>query len=157
MFYLCFKARQHLRSLAPAMNDFLMMMANDIRGWLWPKFSWLCLTAEEKTRKKPQPGKLARPGIEPGPARWEATTLPLDHSGGQLVFKQHGGSLQPQDPIMSKIYPVSSITTHYPQSHFNTRIILSSTVAVFPTDFPAKTQCISGYLHGWYPEPGFLV
>ena len=36
-----------------------------------------------KPRKKPQPGKLTRPGIEPGPARWEATMLPLDQSGGQ--------------------------------------------------------------------------
>ena len=37
---LCFRACQHLRSLAPIMNNFFMtMMANDIRGWLGPKFS----------------------------------------------------------------------------------------------------------------------
>ena len=28
--------------------------------------------------------KLTRPGIEPGPAAWEVTMLPVDHSGGQL-------------------------------------------------------------------------
>ena len=33
--------------------------------------------------KKSQPEKLTRPGIEHGPASWEATMLPLDQSGGQ--------------------------------------------------------------------------
>ena len=28
----------------------------------------ICLTDEEKSRKKPHPGNLSRPGIEPGPA-----------------------------------------------------------------------------------------
>ena len=37
-----------------------------------------------KTREKPQPGQLTRPGIEPGPARWETTMLPLYHSGGPV-------------------------------------------------------------------------
>ena len=32
-------------------------------------FPDICLTVEEKPQKKPQPGKLNRPGIEPGPAR----------------------------------------------------------------------------------------
>ena len=32
------------------------------------KFPDICLTGEEKPRKKPHPGNLARPGIEPGPA-----------------------------------------------------------------------------------------
>ena len=31
----------------------------------------ICLTVEEKLWKKPQPGKLTRLGIEPGPAWWE--------------------------------------------------------------------------------------
>ena len=35
----CFTARQHQRSLAPVMNDLLMiMMANDIWGWMGPNF-----------------------------------------------------------------------------------------------------------------------
>ena len=47
--------------------------------------AWVFLTlsySSTKTPKKPQPGKLTRPGIEPGPATWEATMLPLDRSGG---------------------------------------------------------------------------
>ena len=49
----------------------MIMMANDIQGWMGPKFSW-------------QPGKLTRMGIVPGPARWEAALLPLDHSGARF-------------------------------------------------------------------------
>ena len=36
----------------------------------------------EKLPEKPQPGKLTRPGIEPGPAGLEATMLSLGHSDG---------------------------------------------------------------------------
>ena len=32
------------------------------------KFPDICLTGEEKPRKKPHLGNLSRPGIEPGPA-----------------------------------------------------------------------------------------
>ena len=32
------------------------------------KFPDIRLTGEEKPRKKPHPGSLSRPGIEPGPA-----------------------------------------------------------------------------------------
>ena len=45
-------------------------------------FPNICLAIEEKPRKKPQPGKLTRPEIEPGPPRWEATILRLHDSGG---------------------------------------------------------------------------
>ena len=38
------------------------------RDWLFPTFVW-------QLRKKPQRGKLAWPGIEPWPARWEAMVL----------------------------------------------------------------------------------
>ena len=41
------------------------------------KFPDICLTGEEKPRKKPHPGNLSRPGIEPGPAAWQARMLPL--------------------------------------------------------------------------------
>ena len=50
----------------------------DMKGWLWRpndirdfvglKLLDICLTGEEKTRKKPHSGILSRPGIEPGPA-----------------------------------------------------------------------------------------
>ena len=63
-------------------------MANDIRGWSGSKFSWHLSYGWGKTPEKPQPGKLTRPGIEPGPAMWEATMLPLDHSGGVNVNTQ---------------------------------------------------------------------
>ena len=33
----------------------------------------ICLAVEQKLRKKAQPGNLTRQGVEPGPARWQAT------------------------------------------------------------------------------------
>ena len=61
----------------------MIMMANDIRGWLGPK-SYGC----GKTPEKPQPGKMTRPGIEPGSVRLEATMLPFDHGGGQMCSRR---------------------------------------------------------------------
>ena len=72
----------------------MIMMANDIRGWLWPSFPDICLTVEEKPRKKPPPGKLTRPGMKPVPAWREATILPLGHSGGRLYSKNFSGNVQ---------------------------------------------------------------
>ena len=62
-----FRAHQHLRSLAPVMNDDDngQMIFGD-RGVL--ELPDICLTDEEKPRKNPHPGNLSRPGIEPGPA-----------------------------------------------------------------------------------------
>ena len=37
----------------------------------------ICLRGEEKPRKKPHPGNLSLPGIEPGPAAWQVHMLPL--------------------------------------------------------------------------------
>ena len=70
-----FRARQHLRSLALVMNDFFMISRD---GW-GLSLTCIFLLVEEK----PQPGKLTLPGIEPGPARWEAKILLLDHRGSQ--------------------------------------------------------------------------
>ena len=73
-----FRARQHLRSLAPVMKWWLMiMMANNIRGPCGPKASWHSFYRWGKPRKKPHPVNLSRPGIEPGPAAWQARMLPL--------------------------------------------------------------------------------
>ena len=36
----------------------------------------ICLTGEEKPRRKPHPRKLSQPGIEPGPAACQARMLP---------------------------------------------------------------------------------
>ena len=41
------------------------------------KFPDICLTGEEKPRKKPHPGNLSRSGIEPGPVAWQARMLSL--------------------------------------------------------------------------------
>ena len=79
-----YKTWQHERSLAPVMNDFL---------WIWwPMISgdgWGLSFTEiwGNPRKIPQTWKLTRPGFEPGPARWEATMLTLDHSGGHYTWK----------------------------------------------------------------------
>ena len=78
------RTRLHLRSLVPVMNDFLWLWWPMISGDGWSlSFPDICLTVEEKFRKKLQLGKLTRPGIEPGRARWEATMLPLDHSAAE--------------------------------------------------------------------------
>ena len=49
---------------------------NDIRGPFRPKISWHLSYRWGKTPKKPQPGNLSRPGIEPWPAAWHARMLP---------------------------------------------------------------------------------
>ena len=60
------RARQHLRSMAPIMNDNDgQMIFGDLVGLKLPD---ICLTGKEKLRKQPHPGNLSRPGIEPGPA-----------------------------------------------------------------------------------------
>ena len=50
---------------------------NDIRGPWGPKVSWHLFYRWGKNPKKPHPGNLFRPGIEPGPAAWQARMLPL--------------------------------------------------------------------------------
>ena len=58
------------------------MISRDGWGLSFPE---ICLTVEDKSQKKPQPGKLTQPGIEPRPTRWEATMLPLDHIDGRFI------------------------------------------------------------------------
>ena len=50
---------------------------NDIRGPCGPKVSWHLSFRWGKKPEKPHPGNLSRPGIEPGPAAWQARMLPL--------------------------------------------------------------------------------
>ena len=50
---------------------------NDIRGPCGPKVSRHLSYRWGKTPKKPHPGNLSRPMIEPGPAAWQARMLPL--------------------------------------------------------------------------------
>ena len=49
------------------------MIFGDLGGLKLPD---ICLTGEENPRKKPHPGNLSRPGIEPGPAAWQSRMLP---------------------------------------------------------------------------------
>ena len=72
-----FRARQHLRSLAPVMNDdwWWQRWPNDIRGPWGPKASRHLCYRWGKTPKKPHPGNSSRLGIEPGPAAWQACML----------------------------------------------------------------------------------
>ena len=48
------------------------MIFGDLGGL---KFHDICLTGEEKSQEKPHPGNLSQPGIEPGPATWQAHML----------------------------------------------------------------------------------
>ena len=61
-----------------ARNEWLwmIMMAKWYSGILGPKASWHLSYGWGKTPKKPHPGNLSRPGIEPGPAAWQARMLP---------------------------------------------------------------------------------
>ena len=43
--------------------------------------AYVFLTFLLQLTKKPQPGKVSRPGIEPGPLGEKLAGLPLDHSG----------------------------------------------------------------------------
>ena len=55
----------------------MIMMDKWYSGNHWGlKLPDICLTGEEKPRKKPHPGNLSRPGLEPGPAAWQARMLP---------------------------------------------------------------------------------
>ena len=50
------------------------------------KFIDICLTGEEKPRKKPHPGNLCRPGIESGPSAWQARMLPLTPQQWTIMY-----------------------------------------------------------------------
>ena len=83
-----FKAWQQQRSLAPVMNDFLWIWWPMISGDGWGlSFTDICHTVEETPWKIPQTWKLTLPGFEPGPARWEATMLTLNHSGDHYTWE----------------------------------------------------------------------
>ena len=73
-----FRARKHLRSLASVVNGEWRwwQRPDDIRGPWGPKASWHLSYRWGKHPKKPHPGNLFRPGIEPWPAAWQARMLP---------------------------------------------------------------------------------
>ena len=53
----------------------MIMMANDIRGWMVSMFSPFVL----QLRIKPHPEKMTQEGIEPGAHYVKGNMLPLDH------------------------------------------------------------------------------
>ena len=55
-------------------DDDGQMIFGDLGG---PKVSWHLSYRWGKTPKKPHAWNLSRPGIEPGPAAWQARMLPL--------------------------------------------------------------------------------
>ena len=57
--------------------EWLLRRPNDTRGPCGLKVSRHLSYRWGKTPKKPHPGNLSRPGIEPGPAAWQALMLPL--------------------------------------------------------------------------------
>ena len=58
----------------------------DTRRRMWPKFPNICLTVEEKSQKNLNQ-EIDSTGDRTEPAACEASTLPLDHSGGQKNFE----------------------------------------------------------------------
>ena len=80
------RQHKHERQYTPCIHSFIttkriwnddhcgQMIFGDLVGL---KFPDICLRGEEKPPKKTSPRKLVRPGIEPGPAAWQARMLPL--------------------------------------------------------------------------------
>ena len=69
------ESHAHIHSNEANMNGWLWR-PNDIRGPCGPKASCHLSYRWGKTTKKPHSGNLSRPGIEPGPAAWQARMLP---------------------------------------------------------------------------------
>ena len=67
----------HTQSSQQGEDGMMITNTNDSRGLWGPKVSWHLSYRWGKTPKKPYPWNLFRPGIEPGPAAWQARMLPL--------------------------------------------------------------------------------
>ena len=67
----------HTQSSQQGEYGMMITTPNDSRGPWGPKISWHLSEGWGKTPKKPHPGNLSRPGIEPGPAAWQGRMLPL--------------------------------------------------------------------------------
>ena len=68
-----------------------------------PKLPDIRLTGEEKPRKKPHPGNLSRPGIEPGPAAWQERMLPLAPQRWTLPLVMTVGGKLCENQINNKV------------------------------------------------------
>ena len=74
-----FLGRVNIQQIIDARNEWvwMIMMAKWYSGTWGPKASRHLSYRWGKTPKKPHPGNLSRPGIEPGPAALQARMLPL--------------------------------------------------------------------------------
>ena len=82
MYIWCFRARQHLRSLAPVMNaddNDGQMIFGDVGGLKLPD---ICLIGEEKPRKNLTQETCPDRGSNPGPLRDRRACYRLSHRGG---------------------------------------------------------------------------
>ena len=77
------RQHKHERQYTPSTHPFIPTRNDDYGGQMifgdlvGLKFPDICLTGEENPlKKKPHPGNLSRPGIELGPAAWQARILP---------------------------------------------------------------------------------
>ena len=71
------------------------MILGDLGGLKLPD---ICLTGKE-TPKKPHPGNLSRPGIEPGPNAWQARMLPPDQQRWTIRQSERTTT---KDPVQHK-------------------------------------------------------
>ena len=73
-----------------ARNEWWVMitMAKWYLGTLGPKASWHLSYRWGKTPKKPHPGNLSRPGIEPGPAAWQRARYHVPHELNVLLSQK---------------------------------------------------------------------
>ena len=82
-----FRARQHLRSLAPIMNDDHSSLRSDDDNDIWgpwgPKASWHLSYRWGKTPKKLTQETCSDWGLNPGPLRDSRACYRLAHSSGQ--------------------------------------------------------------------------
>ena len=76
----------HFAFIAKTKKTQLWWWPNDIQGPWGPKASRHLSYRWGKTPKKPHPGNLSWPGIEPGPAAWQACMLVPCPQRWTLIF-----------------------------------------------------------------------
>ena len=87
------RKHEHERRYTPFMYPFILtrrIWKDDYNGQIIfgelvsLKLPVICLIGEEKTRKRPHPGNLSRPGSNPGPLRDRRAYYRLPNSGERL-------------------------------------------------------------------------
>ena len=106
------------------------------------KFPDICLTGEENSPKKPHPGNLSRPGIEPGPAVWQTRMLPLDPQRWTTKFMKTNIETKFQLMILNKfIRFISRAKTRYIScTHYPILLFLGSILHILQHRLLHKSQ-----------------